>query len=69
MLICGTMCESTVFLDDDGNLKQVMENVTRIDVFPNKVVCLGLLGEREEIPDVTILEANLMDHKIILGKL
>jgi predicted RNA-binding protein len=63
------MCESTVLLDKDGNLETVMENVTRIDVFPNKVVCLGLLGEREEIPDVTIMEANLMDHKIILGKI
>jgi predicted RNA-binding protein len=63
------MCESTVLLDKDGNLETVMENVTRIDVFPDKVVCLGLLGEREEIPGVTIMEANLMDHKIILGKL
>jgi predicted RNA-binding protein len=63
------MCESTVLLDKDGNLETVMENVTRIDVFPDKVVCLGLLGEREEILGVTIMEANLMDHKIILGKL
>ena len=63
------MCESTVLLDKDGNLETVMENVTRIDVFPDKVVCLGLLGEREEISGVTIMEANLMDHKIILGKL
>jgi predicted RNA-binding protein len=63
------MCESTVLLDKDGNLETVMENVTRIDVFPDKVVCLGLLGEREEIPGVAIMEANLMDHKIILGKL
>lgn len=63
------MCESTVLLDKDGNLETVMENVTRIDVFADKVVCLGLLGEREEIPNVTILEANLMDHKIILGKI
>lgn len=63
------MCESTVLLDNNGNLETVMENVTRIDVFPNKVVCLGLLGEREEIPGVTILEANLMDHRIILGKM
>lgn len=63
------MCESTVLLDKDGNLETIMENVTRVDVFPNKVVCLGILGEREEIADVTILEANLMDHKIIVGKL
>jgi predicted RNA-binding protein len=63
------MCESTVLLDKNGNLETIMENVTRIDVFPDKVVCLGILGEREEIPDVLILEANLMDHKIILGKL
>ena len=63
------MCESTVLLDKNGNLETIMENVTRIDVFPDKVVCLGILGEREEIADVMILEANLMDHKIILGKL
>jgi predicted RNA-binding protein len=63
------MCESTVLLDKNGNLETIMENVTRIDVFPDKVVCLGILGEREEIADVMILEANLMEHKIILGKL
>lgn len=62
------MCESTVFLDEKGELKEIMQDVTRINVYGNKVVCLGLLGEREEITGVQIIEANLMEHKIVLGK-
>ncbi|UCG69681.1 MAG: CooT family nickel-binding protein [Thermoplasmata archaeon] len=62
------MCESTVFIDEKGELKEIMENVTRIDVYNNKAICLGLLGEREEIEGVQIIEANLMEHKIVLGK-
>lgn len=62
------MCESTVFLDENGELKEVMQDVAKIDVQKDKIICLGLLGDRKEIEGVHIIEANLMEHRIILGK-
>lgn len=63
------MCESTVFLDENGELKEIMQAVAKIDVQKDKIICLGLLGDRKEIEGVQILEANLMEHRIILGKM
>ena len=65
----GTMCESNVYIDEDGTLKEVMQEVTRIEVTNTGVVCHGLLGERKEVAGVKIVDANLLDHKIILGKM
>jgi predicted RNA-binding protein len=62
------MCESTVFLEEDGELSEVMQEVAKIEQIKNKVVCLGLLGDRKEIENATIIEANLMEHRIVLGK-
>ena len=63
------MCESNVFIDEDGTLKEVMQEVTRIEVTETGVVCHGLLGERKEVEGVKIMDANLLDHKILLGKI
>lgn len=62
------MCESNVFIIEGGDMKEVMQDVTRIEVTNTGVVCHGLLGERKEIANVQILDANLLDHKIILGR-
>lgn len=62
------MCESNVFLEENGNLSDVMQDVAKIEVHKDKVVCLGLLGERKEIEGVQIIEANLMEHRIVLGR-
>lgn len=64
-----TMCESSVFIDEGGTLEEVMRDVTRIEVTSTGVVCHGLLGERKAIESVKIVDANLLDHKIILGKI
>lgn len=63
------MCESNVFMDEGGDLRTVMEEVTRIEVTETGVVCHGLLGERKTIDNVRIVDANLLDHKIILRKI
>ncbi len=65
----GNMCESNVFIDEGGTLREVMQEVTRIEVTDSGVVCHGLLGERKEITGVHIVEANLLDHKIVLEKM
>lgn len=63
------MCESTVFLKENDNISEIMPNVAKIGVLEDKVICIGLLGEIVEIKDVQIIEANLMEHRIVLGKI
>lgn len=63
------MCESNVYMEEDENLTMVMPDVAKLEFFGNKITCVGILGERIEVADAKILEANLIEHKIILGKL
>ncbi len=62
------MCESSVFLLKNGDLKEFMNEVAKIDVIGDRVICIGLLGDKKEIEGVQITEANLMGHRIVLGK-
>lgn len=62
------MCESSVFLEEDGDLKEVMQDVSRILFEEDKVICYGLLGDRKEVENAEIKEANLMEHKIVLRR-
>lgn len=62
------MCESSVFLDKNGELTEFMNEVAKIDVIGDRVICIGILGDRKEIEGVQITEANLMQHRITLGK-
>jgi len=59
------MCESKVFLLEDGKEKPVMENVIYIEPQDNKVFMYDLLGE-QKIVDAVIKEVKLLDHKVIL---
>jgi len=63
------MCESNVFLYKNGEYTEFMQNVAKIDVLQDKVICFDLLGDRKEIEGVQITEANLMEHRIVLSKL
>ena len=63
------MCESNVFLHTDDDITEFMHNVAKIEVFDDKVVCIDLLGDRKEVKGVQITEANLLEHRIVLGKL
>ena len=62
------MCESTVYLNESGELSEVMQEVVKIEQKQNKIVCTGLLGERKEVENAMIVEANLMEHRIVLGR-
>jgi predicted RNA-binding protein len=59
------MCESKVFLLEDGKEKPVMENVIYIEPQDGKVFMYDLLGE-QKIVDAVIKEVKLLDHKVIL---
>lgn len=63
------MCESNVFLKENGNETLIMENVAAISpAGENTFILRGLLGEQKEVKGV-IEDINLMGHKITLKAL
>jgi predicted RNA-binding protein len=59
------MCESTVFLEESGVVKEVMKDVSRIVINGEEAVFTDILGQRLVLNDVTLKEANLMSHGIV----
>ncbi len=62
------MCESTVYLEENGERQEVMADVAKITVLEDKIVCRDIVGETREVPNAWIKEANLVEHAIILVK-
>jgi predicted RNA-binding protein len=62
------MCESTVYIEENGERTEVMADVAKITVHEDKIICRDILGESREVPNARIKEANLVDHAIILEK-
>ncbi|MCF8113216.1 MAG: CooT family nickel-binding protein [Desulfotignum sp.] len=60
------MCESSVYLKENGTEKLIMENVAAITPDgDNRFILKGLLGEQKQVSGI-IENINLMGHKIIL---
>lgn len=60
------MCESNVYLKENGTETLVMENVAAVTpAGENRFILKGLLGESKEVTGI-IEDINLMGHKIIL---
>lgn len=59
------MCESTVFIDENGAVKEVMRDVSRIVINGEETVLTDILGQRMVLDGVTLKEANLMSHGIV----
>ncbi|HEY3421433.1 MAG TPA: CooT family nickel-binding protein [Methanomassiliicoccales archaeon] len=59
------MCESTVFMEEDGGVKEVMKDVSRIVINGDETVFIDILGQRKVLTGVTLKEANLMSHGIV----
>ncbi|ACN15492.1 hypothetical protein HRM2_23970 [Desulforapulum autotrophicum HRM2] len=60
------MCESNVYIKNNGTETLVMENVAAITPCgENRFLLRGLLGDSQEV-DGTIEDINLMAHKIVL---
>jgi len=50
-----------------GNEKTlVMQEAARLQIFEGGVVCVSALGDRLELADVEIADANLIKHEIVL---
>ena len=60
------MCESRVYLEKDGKLEQLMNNVVIMRPEENgKIFLVSLLGE-QKVVEAKVKEIKLLEHKIIL---
>jgi predicted RNA-binding protein len=59
------MCESKVYILENGQEKKLMDNVIHIQPENGKLFMYDLLGE-QKIVEAAIKEVRLLEHKIIL---
>jgi len=59
------MCESSVFIEKEGNRELLMEDVVRVDIDGEEIKLTGILGETQEAKG-RIKEINLMKHTIVI---
>jgi predicted RNA-binding protein len=59
------MCEAAVFLDRDGDLEKVMDDVVEVKPEGNKLLLVDVFGE-QKLVSARLKEVELMDHRIIL---
>jgi len=60
------MCESKVYLEKNGKLEQLMNNVVIVQPEENgKIFLASLLGEQKVVA-AKIKEIKLLEHKIVL---
>ncbi|MDD1766280.1 MAG: CooT family nickel-binding protein [Methanomassiliicoccales archaeon] len=62
------MCESSVFLDERTEVREIMKNVSKIVMEGDDAVCVDVLGERMILASVRLKEANLLSHGIVFMK-
>lgn len=63
------MCESTVFVEENGAVKEVMKDVSRIIINGDETVLTDILGQRMVINGIKLKEANLMSHGIVFVRM
>ena len=63
------MCESSVFLDEGGEVREVMADVTRIVMDHDTVTCTNIVGERTVLEGVRFKEANLLSHGFVFQRI
>lgn len=60
------MCESNVYIVSGSSKELVMEDVARMIVEADRVVCIDTMGDRKVVLAASISEANLVKHEILL---
>lgn len=63
------MCESTVFIDDGSEVREVMQDVTRIVMEGRNAVITNIIGERMVLENVELKEANLLSHGLVFKRI
>ena len=61
------MCESSVFIEKEGNRELLMEEVVHVDIDGEEIKLTGILGETQETRG-RITEINLMKHIIVIAE-
>jgi len=62
------MCESTVYIEENGKESEFMKDVTKIEITSKEIICYDIIGEKKNIPNAKLKLADLMNHKIIIQK-
>ena len=47
--------------------EEIMKAAVEVKDLGDKVVVVGMLGERKEVPGARILEINIHSHEVVLG--
>ncbi|MCK4444469.1 MAG: CooT family nickel-binding protein [Thermoplasmata archaeon] len=59
------MCESTIFLEKEGEREEIMKDVAKIFIKGDQVTFLGLLGEEKTITgELTLVDS--VKHEVIV---
>jgi len=64
----GIMCQSTAFLKKGDKEELILEDVAYIKPEIDKLVLIGLLGDRKELK-ARLVEIDLMAHKVVLEEI
>ncbi|MFQ5574700.1 MAG: CooT family nickel-binding protein [Terriglobia bacterium] len=59
------MCEARVFVNKNGEMREIMENVVTVRPDGETLILSDIFGEQKRIR-ATLQEVKLLDHKIIL---
>jgi len=62
------MCESDVYVLEEGGKKLVMKDAAKILFEDNKIKICGILGNTVEADNCEICVIDLMKHKVILKR-
>ena len=62
------MCEAAVFLDREGELEKVMDDVVEVKPEDDKLLLVDVFGE-QRLVSARISRVELMDHRIILREI
>lgn len=60
------MCEANVYVEKEGELEMLMENVASITPVEDKLLLVDLFGEQKSVR-AEFKELRLLDHKVILS--
>jgi predicted RNA-binding protein len=62
------MCESVVFIEENGEVKEFVRDVARIVVEGDLIICTSIIGDRSEIKGARFKEANFLSHGIVFTR-
>ncbi len=63
------MCESKVFVMDGKKKEKVMDEAVLVEDEGGKLVVIGLMGERKEIPNAKIARVSADKHEVYIKRI